>query len=61
MMGWLSKSQAAVILAQVFALSMVRPQGLPTQLTCLKQGCWPLPVPRLLLQVAVMVERTLFL
>jgi len=37
MMGWLSKFLAAVIPALVFALSMVRPQDLPTQLIYLKQ------------------------
>jgi hypothetical protein len=39
---------------------MVRPQGLPTQLICLKRASWLLLVRLPLLQVLVMVEHTLF-
>ena len=60
MTGWLSKSQAAATQAQVFALLMVRPQALHTQLIYLKQVLWLLQVQRLLLQVLVMAEHTPF-
>jgi hypothetical protein len=59
-MGSLSKFLAAVIPAQVFALLIVRPQGLPTRRICLKQGSWLLLAQRLLQQVVAMVERTQF-
>ena len=61
MTGWLSKSQAAATQAQAFALLMVRPQALHTQLIYLKRVLWQLQVQQLLLQVLVMAEHTPFL